>query len=380
MKKLFLFLFSISIFISCSKDKSVINDAINEELTLLKIANNTPNKAVWAHRDQMKSRNGESMGYGVILNPNSKKLLIFLDGGGACFNPLTCSKNRDHFSEEDFLERVASDPSLLINRSSDQNQFKDWNLVFVPYATGDVHSGTNSSANVPNNGPKNQSMVGFNNFTIILKDLKDYFDANGTITEIVFMGSSGGGYGVMSNTFQLTDILAKNIPTTVLVDAAPVFMDKTILSPCLADIWNSDSLWNINVAFPADLDETVQKNYEHDLQKLYEYLSLKLPNVNFGLLSYYGDETIRMFYTFGQNNCAYPPTLSSSISANNFKMALLDLKTTVLDDLENWKVFYANGTEHTFLSDPNFNQTVKNTNLNDWILQLRQGTANDLIE
>ena len=106
--------------------------------------------------------------------------------------------------------------------------------------------------------------------------------------------------------------------SSVIVDAAPVFMDKSILSPCLFDIWNSDSLWNINSAYPKDLDETVQSDYEFDIQKLYEYLSLKLPNVNFGLLSYYGDTVIRSFYSFGLNDCTYPPT--SSISNNNFKI------------------------------------------------------------
>ena len=378
MKKLFLFLFSISIFISCNKDTSASEVLLNEKLTLLEIVNSTPNEATWVSRTQMKSRNGESMGYGVILNPNSTKLVVFLGGGGACFNGLTCSQNPDSYSKEDFLKGIVSNKSLLINRSSNENQFKDWNLVFVPYATGDVHSGTNSSGNVPNNGPKNQNMVGFNNFTIVLEDLKGYFDSNGTITELVFMGSSAGGYGVLSNTFQLTDILAKNIPTTVIVDAAPVFMDKSILSPCLFDIWNSDSLWNINSAYPKDLDETVQSDYEFDIQKLYEYLSLKLPNVNFGLLSYYGDTVIRSFYSFGQNDCTYPPT--SSISNNNFKIGLLDLKTTVLDDLKNWKVFYANGMGHTFLSDENYDQTVNDTKLNNWILQLRQGRAKNLTE
>lgn len=378
MKKLFLFLFSISIFISCNKDTSASEVLLNEKLTLLEIVNSTPNEATWVSRTQMKSRNGESMGYGVILNPNSTKLVVFLGGGGACFNGLTCSQNPDSYSKEDFLKGIVSNKSLLINRSSNENQFKDWNLVFVPYATGDVHSGTNSSGNVPNNGPKNQSMVGFNNFTIVLEDLKGYFDSNGTITELVFMGSSAGGYGVLSNTFQLTDILAKNIPTTVIVDAAPVFMDKSILSPCLFDIWNSDSLWNLNSAYPKDLDETIQNDYEFDIQKLYEYLSLKLPNVNFGLLSYYGDSVIRSFYSFGQNDCTYPPT--SGISNNNFKIGLLDLKTTVLDDLKNWKVFYANGTGHSFLSDENYDQTVNDTKLNNWILQLRQGRAKNLTE
>jgi hypothetical protein len=378
MKNLFLFLFSISVFISCNKENNDPKNPLKEELTLSKIVENAPNKAAWVSREQMKSRNGDSMGYGVILNPNSKKLVLFLDGGGACFNPLTCFQNLDRYSEVDFLDRMASHSSLLINRESDQNQFKDWNLVFVPYATGDVHSGTNSAVNVPNDGPKNQNMVGFNNFTLVLKDLKNYFDANGNITEIVFMGSSAGGYGVLSNTSQFADILAKNIPTTVIMDASPVFMDKTLLSPCLADIWSSDSLWNTNSTLPIDLDETIQNNYNHNLQKLYEYLSLKLPNVNFGLLSYYGDSVIRSFYSFGQNNCVYPP--NSMISVDNYKAGLLDLKTSVLDDLENWKVFYANGIEHTFLSDPNFDQTVKNTKLNDWISQLRQGTAENLTE
>ena len=378
MRNLFLFLFSITIFISCNKDESVIKDSVNEELTLLKIADNTPNKAMWVPRSQMKSRNGESMGYGVILNPTSNKLLIFLDGGGACFNQLTCFQNLDLYSEEDFSNRIASDSSLLINRSSDQNQFKDWNMVFVPYATGDVHSGTNSSANVPYNGPKNQSMVGYTNFSIILEDLKNYFDSAGQVTEIVFTGSSAGGYGVMSNTFQLTNILAMNTPTTVIVDASPIFMDATIYTHCLNDLWNSDSLWNVNSALPSDLDEIVQNNYEYNLQKLYEYLSLKLHNVNFGLLSYYGDSVISSFYSFGKNNCAYPP--NSMIGTNDFKFGLLELKTTVLDNLDNWKVFYANGTEHTFLSDANFDQTIKDTKLNDWILQLRQGKAENLTE
>jgi hypothetical protein len=378
MRNLFLFFFSFTIFISCNKDEPVIKDSANEELTLLKIANNTPNKAIWASRSQMKSRNGESMGYGVILNPNSDKLLVFLDGGGACFNQLSCFQNLDRYSEEDFSNRITSDSSLLINRNSDQNQFKDWNMVFVPYATGDVHSGTNSSANVPNNGPENQSMVGYTNFSIILEDLKNYFDATGQITEIVFAGSSAGGYGVMSNTFQLINILAIDTPTTVIVDASPIFKDTTIYTPCLNDLWNSDSLWNINSALPLDLDQVVQNNYEYNLQKLYEYLSLKLPNVNFGLLSYYGDSVIRSFYSFGQNNCAYPP--NTMIDTNTYKLGLLDLKTTVLDNLKNWKVFYANGTEHTFLSDANFDQTIKETKLNDWILELRQGKAENLTE
>ena len=380
MKNLFLFLCAVFIFISCSK-ADVINDAIDGAIdengrTLLEVASNYPNKASWIENSEMKSRNGDAMGYGVYLNPNSKKLAIFLDGGGACFNGFTCSNNRDRYSEEDFLTRVASENALIINRNSDKNQFKDWNFVFVPYATGDVHSGSNTAANVPNGGPKNQTMVGFNNFTLVLKDLKNYFEDTGGITEIVFMGSSAGGFGVISNTLQLADILGKNIPTTVIVDAGQILMDETLLTSCLASAW--DTLWNFSAFLPEDLDQTVQKTYEHDIQKVYEYVAVKLPAFNFGFLSYYEDNTNRGFYSFGQEECAYFPT--SLVSGAAFKRGLLNLKTTVLDDLENWKVFYANGELHTFLNDDNLDQTVNNTNLNDWIAQLRAGTALNVAE
>ncbi|MFL3660633.1 MAG: pectin acetylesterase-family hydrolase [Polaribacter sp.] len=380
MKNLFLFLCAVFIFISCSK-ADVINDAIDGAIdengrTLLEVASNYPNKASWIENSEMKSRNGDAMGYGVYLNPNSKKLAIFLDGGGACFNGFTCSNNRDRYSEEDFLTRVASENALIINRNSDKNQFKDWNFVFVPYATGDVHSGSNTAANVPNGGPKNQTMVGFNNFTLVLKDLKNYFEDTGGITEIVFMGSSAGGFGVISNTLQLADILGKNIPTTVIVDAGQILMDETLLTSCLASAW--DTLWNFSAFLPEDLDQTVQKTYEHDIQKVYEYVAVKLPAFNFGFLSYYEDNTNRGFYSFGQEECAYFPT--SLVSGAAFKRGLLNLKTTVLDDLENWKVFYANGELHTFLNDENLDQTVNNTNLNDWIAQLRAGTALNVAE
>ena len=102
-------------------------------------------------------------------------------------------------------------------------------------------------------------------------------------------------------------------------------------------------------------------------------MSVKLPDFNFGFLSYYEDATNRGFYSFGQNECAYFP--SRIVSGEAFKKGLLDLKTTVLDDLENWKVFYVNGESHTFLSDENLDQTVNNTSLNDWMAQLRKGNA-----
>lgn len=374
--KTYLVLIVLSILVlGCSDDDPVFVEE-GGELTLQKVATDSSNIAVWIPRESLTSRNMESMGYGAVINPNSDKLFIFLDGGGACFNGLTCNFNLDNFSEEDFYERLASEQSLLLNRESDENQFKDWNVIFVPYATGDVHVGTNPSADVPNNGPSDQAMVGANNFSVILSDLNEYFTSIGGLSEVVFAGSSAGGFGVMPNYFQLKTSLANNVPTTAIIDAGQIFRDESLLTPCLVEQW--ESLWNISASLPADLNTIVQQTYSYDIQKVYEYSSLKYPEDNFGFLSYYEDGTNTVFYSFGQQNCNYPP--QTLVSGAAFKSGLLDLKSEVLDNLDNWKVFYKTGTSHTFLGDANLSQSINGTSLNQWLLQLRQGEVEDLFE
>lgn len=374
--KTYLVLIVLSILVlGCSDDDPVFVEE-GGELTLQKVATDSSNIAVWIPRESLTSRNMESMGYGAVINPNSDKLFIFLDGGGACFNGITCNFNLDRFSEEDFYERLASEQSLLLNRESDENQFKDWNVIFVPYATGDVHVGTNPSADVPNNGPSDQAMVGANNFSVILSDLNEYFTSIGGLSEVVFAGSSAGGFGVMPNYFQLKTSLANNVPTTAIIDAGQIFRDESLLTPCLVEQW--ESLWDISASLPADLNTIVQQTYSYDIQKVYEYSSLKYPEDNFGFLSYYEDGTNTVFYSFGQQNCNYPP--QTLVSGAAFKSGLLDLKSEVLDNLDNWKVFYKTGTSHTFLGDANLSQSINGTSLNQWLLQLRQGEVEDLFE
>ncbi|MFK7833908.1 MAG: pectin acetylesterase-family hydrolase [Winogradskyella sp.] len=372
-----LLIFSIS-FTSCESDNSTNDsDSDENELTALElVAADSPNQITWMANDAVTSRNGDAMGYGVVLNPDSQKLLIFLDGGGACFNNITCSGNIDSFTEDDFFQRISNQNALIIDRDAADNQFADWNFVFVPYATGDVHSGSNSAADVPNGGPNNQVMTGFSNVSVILNELKTYFDANGGVSEIVFSGSSAGGFGMYLNTVQLASVFGTATPTTVLVDSGPVFLETSILTPCLESTWNN--LWSLNNNLPNDLDTVVQSTYDFNLQKVYEYLAVKYPTFNYGFISTYEDTTIRGFYSFGQDNCPVVPL--QLLSAEAFRDGLMTIKTNVLDNHDNWKVFYKEGTSHTFLGSATLNETVNGTTLNQWIADLRNGTASDLVE
>src|SRR5690606_36319667 len=84
----------------------------------------------------------------------SNNLIIYFDGGGACWDDLTCSVPRlaSHRGEGDGFYKAElmpdDDPNNLsgiFDLDNPRNPVRDWSFVFVPYCTGDVHSGSNTA-------------------------------------------------------------------------------------------------------------------------------------------------------------------------------------------------------------------------------------------
>src|SRR6266849_3054302 len=84
--------------------------------------------------------NNQATGFGVNIAPNSTKLLIYLEGGGACFNAITCSSVPKSWAPVDSSLTAISGRQLFSR--SDPNPFKDWNIVYVPYCSGDTFTGS----------------------------------------------------------------------------------------------------------------------------------------------------------------------------------------------------------------------------------------------
>lgn len=69
----------------------------------------------------------------------------------------------------------------LFNRQDNDNTFRDFSFVFVPYYTGDIHAG----ANPDGLGGRNQ--VGYRNVTVYLGELTELFAGT---PQVVLTGSS----------------------------------------------------------------------------------------------------------------------------------------------------------------------------------------------
>jgi len=325
----------------------------------------------WIDNANMVSRAGEIMGYGASLNTESKKLLIYLEGGGACFNGLTCVTNPSGADVDTEIENVEGLNKRIMSRSNPGNRFKDWNFVYVPYVTGDVHMGNNPDADLPDAGPSSQKMMGYANVTAIVNDLVEYARRN-EFDEILVTGISAGGFGVYLSFLQVADAFP-NAQLTGLVDSGPIFLDTSLFTECFDDIINNT--WK--TPLPTDTDAYVDGSYTYVPQAIYEYMGNKYPNANFGLMSNYSDTVIRYFYGYPKSGCNALPGL---VTENEFRDGLMEIKA-VTDNLPNWSVYFTEGTGHTYLGGGTYeNTSVDGKALNDWVEDITLGEHESVVE
>lgn len=139
-------------------------------------------------------------------------LVIYFDGGGACWDDVTCSvpvrpgeTEGDGFYKAELLPE--DDPSKLggmFNLTDERNPVRDWSFVFVPYCTGDVHTGANTARYTDPDTGEHFSIQhrGAENFALILAWMRANF-ANPQ--QILVTGASAGAYGAAVHYAEIRD-------------------------------------------------------------------------------------------------------------------------------------------------------------------------------
>ncbi len=142
-------------------------------------------------------------------------LVVFFNGGGACWNDGTCSKprlagDRAFFSGQDDQTMVGVYKAELLpgdgpekmggifDHSNPRNPVRDWSQMFVSYCTGDVHSGSNTATyKDPDTGkPFTIEHRGRDNMQVILHWLRAHVPQPG---RLLVSGSSAGAYGAATH-------------------------------------------------------------------------------------------------------------------------------------------------------------------------------------
>jgi len=125
------------------------------------------------------------------------KLLMYYQGGGACWEQLTCG-----IPVCDISVGPSDNPqgatTGFFNLSNPNNPFKDWNIVFVSYCSCDIHFGDAAQdyGNVNPMTPVHIEHRGYQNSKVAEKFAREHF----VNPDVVFVtGSSAGAYGAWFN-------------------------------------------------------------------------------------------------------------------------------------------------------------------------------------
>lgn len=76
-----------------------------------------------------------------VREADPTKVVLFFDGGGACFSAETCAPGSDQYKQAIGFDNGFTESTGVFDFDNPENPFADYSMVFVPYCTGDVHAG-----------------------------------------------------------------------------------------------------------------------------------------------------------------------------------------------------------------------------------------------
>jgi hypothetical protein len=320
---------------------------------------------MWIPFADSKCRNGSAAGISVNLNSASQKLMIYLEGGGACFDASTCGSNPASVSSK----MPASDAGVF-DRSKTENPVRDWNFAYVPYCTGDVHMGDSENVTVPGVTGM-QQFLGRRNLQAFLNRLVPTFS---NAEQVLLTGVSAGGFGASSNV-EFVQWAFGSVPVVMVDDSGPAMSNK-FLPTCLTDAYRT--FWG--------LDKTILKlcgsdcpaggDYTIDYMK---HLGKVLPNLHAGLIESNQDAVITLFYGIGTNNGANDCKGVLGLTPMDGKLfedGLLDARKLIMASFPNYGTYFPKATQHTWLGGASFYTATTGTDnvkMVDWVTGIIEG-------
>jgi hypothetical protein len=332
----------------------------------------TPGSWTWVDIAGTKCRDGSATGIGVSPAATaSSKLMIFLEGGGACFNTTTCGSNASTYGSAEFTAFPGAEGIAgIFSRADAANAVKDWNMVYVPYCTGDVHGGSATDATVTGE-PLKQQFVGYDNVTRDLERIVPTF--TGT-TQVLLTGQSAGGFGAALNYVQTTRAFGSGVPVTLIDDSGPLMANPTLAS-CLET--EMLTLWGMSSGVIRDCGSDCS-DPGNALSQYWVHLSTTYPNVPLAFRDSVADGTITEFFGFGADNC----TSFAAVTGAAYEAGLLDMRTKVAAD-SNAGLFLFAGTSHTSLVQAYTTRTAAASDggtvkLEDWVSAVVGGVVTNV--
>lgn len=230
---------------------------------------------------------GTATGFAISPVANSKKLMIYLQGGGSCYDYDTCwtdpkAANTAGYDSNDFAQEPKTKNYVILSRKDTRNPFIDTNMAYVPYCTGDFHSGYNLQTLSDGNVSKDTHFYGGHNMDLFLAEMRNRFP---DIEQVWLVGTSAGGAGTAPNFFKVKDTF--NTRVDIINDSGtPLPVPRAV---------DAQSLWGTPVIPGCESGCTTPEQQLHAVRQAD-------PSSRYALLSYAYDNILAKGYGIGLEN------------------------------------------------------------------------------
>ncbi|HKP63371.1 MAG TPA: pectin acetylesterase-family hydrolase [Polyangiales bacterium] len=180
----------------------------------------------------------------VNFTKRSHNLVFMFEPGGACWDYASCSGGargaaNPHGIPDDHMAQLQY---LNLLRRTDDNPARDFNLVFVSYCTGDVHTGDRvvTYENPSGGEPLTFRHAGLSNTRKVIDWVAPRFK---DVPQLLVTGCSAGGIGALNNYVFVRDGLAGTQCGYLLDDSGPAFHSDGPSHPLhdkVRESWNLD--------------------------------------------------------------------------------------------------------------------------------------------
>jgi|JI8StandDraft_1071087.scaffolds.fasta_scaffold00553_19 hypothetical protein len=392
LNKIILIVFLIVLVSACKKEKE--NDANDLLLLGLIAATNTPyitvtptsgsisiassNITVTKSYDPKCSGVSGNQTFKFYLKKgNSKNLLVNFMGGGACWDGKNCfgTNTTTYFKAMDSLSALAVRYAFngIMDERLASNPFRDYNVLFIPYCSGDLHWG--SKATTYTDPTTNATTIlqhkGFDNFLASIDYVKKNSDWTPTSSDKIFVvGQSAGAYGAIFNFPYIKEIFPSN-EVHVLADAGNGIVPSNWQTEAAIGKWGADSnlaSWVTGTSITTDLGVFFQK------------VAAFYPSSRVGQYSTNFDGTQRYFYnvqqllqtnlTYSDSSSLYGKSdgtqVSDSVTCDWVTKSRTNFSTAKSQN--NYRYYIAGGDVHTITTSNNvFTEASGGSSLLTWI-------------
>lgn len=262
---------------------------------------------------------------------SSDNLLIFLEGGGACWSYATC-----HLVRTATATATDAGGGGILDAANPDNPFRDWNVVYVPYCDGSVFTGDR----ITTYNDRRTFHHGFRNLSAAITAAVEQFSDP---ARVVVSGSSAGGYGTFAG-YAVSRIAWPDAGIVSFNDSGPGLQNPEAAEAVQARLDN----WDFARRIPQSCTRC-----DEQYTFLYDWIFTRDPGARVALYSTQEDMVIRGFL---------------SLDGPRYRTLLTDITTQVHEGWpDRFRRFFPAGSVHTILRSAAFyTKTTEGVSLRDW--------------